>query len=328
MCFKKAGLFCLSLCLFLFMAPWTSLYAAETGYPDRAITLIVPYSAGGMIDTSARVFAELLAKRLNQPVVISNITGGGTTIGGKHLVDSKPDGYTLGFFPLGTVMPEVYSFIRKAPYVKEDLRPICRVMAATISITVRQDAPWDTFPELIAYAKKNPGVKIATQGVTSSGWLVMSTVVAKKEGVKFVNVPFRGGAKIVAALLGGYVHVGTPDYSKVQPLREAKKLKPLALLSEKRADFAPDVPTIVELGYPMPYNSFVGLFGPKELPERIVKKLEKVSREITEDPGFQQQCKKMSMQIDYQKSDAFNRALAEYRKNLQAIFREKGPEKK
>lgn len=320
--YVRSGLVCAFLCIFLFISPVSSLYAAEGNYPDRSITLVVPFSAGGMIDTSARTFAEFLERRLNQPVVISNVTGGGTTIGGKKVVDSKPDGYTLGFFPLGAVIPEVYSFIRKAPYMKGDMLPICRVMAPTISISANPEAPYNTFAELISYAKANPGMKIGTQGVTSNGWLVMSTFVSKKEGVKFINVPFRGGAKIIAALLGAHVPVGTPDYSKVKPLREAGKLKTLAVLCEKRVDFAPDVPSISELGYSMPYNSFVGLFGPKDLPEGIAKILEKVTREVTEDPKFREKCNKMSIQVDYEDGVNFERALGEYKKNLQVIFKD------
>jgi tripartite-type tricarboxylate transporter receptor subunit TctC len=319
---------CLFLVMLLITPLWTQAQAEDLDYPDRSITLVVPYSPGGMIDTSARIFAEFLEKHLKQPIVILNKTGGGTTIGGKYVASAKPDGYTLGFFPLGTVVPEAYAYFRKAPYSRDDLQPICRVMAATISISVRSDAPWNSFQELIKHAKENPGMKVGTQGVTSSGWLQMGSVIKKVAGVEFVNVPFRGGAKIIAALLGGHVPVGSPDYSKVKPLREANKLRPLAILAEKRASFAPDVPTMVELGYPLPYNSFVGLFGPRGIPEEIVRKLESLAGTIAKNPAFKERSNKMSMQVNYEDAAAFRKALIVYENNLETIFKEQGMVKK
>jgi tripartite-type tricarboxylate transporter receptor subunit TctC len=309
---------------------WTCLYAAGSDYPDRPVSLIVPYAPGGMIDTSARAFADFLQKQLKQPVVIVNKTGGGQAVGGKTVVSAKPDGYTLGFFTFSAANPEAYAALREPSYSSEDLLPICQIMVSTISIAVKGDAPYNSFKDLIKYAKENPGVKMGTQGVDSSGWLLMSSIISKAEGTKFTNVPFRGGSEIVTALLGGHVAVGSPDYVVVKPLREANRLKPLALLARKRPDFARDVPTIGELGYPFPpaLQSPVGLFGPKNLPEEIVKKLDGLAQKITEDPAFHKVCNQMNMQISYENSEAYSKIRKEHKETLLTIFKEQGVTKK
>lgn len=318
----------LSLGLFVILSSGTCLYAAETGYPDRAVTLVVPLSPGGSVDMIARIFANFAEKILKQPVVVTNKTGGGGSIGGKYVADSTPDGYTLGFFHIGAALPEAYAYFRKAPYSSSDLQPISQLYESTISIAVKEDAPWESFQDFMAYAKANPGVKVGTQGVSSTGWLIMNSVVGKADGVKFVNVPFRGGAKIIAALLGGHVPVGTPAYAGVKPLVEAKKLRTIMVVAEKRMDFAPDVPSLVELGYELPYRSFTGLFGPRGIPSEVVKKMEGLARTIAEDPVFQKKCSDVSNQVSYEDAAAFEKSLQEYNKKLQTMFEEQGLVKK
>ncbi len=326
----SSRILCLSLSLFLVMSSWTYLHAAGSDYPDRPVSLIVPYAPGGMIDTSARAFAEFLQKRLKQPVVIVNKTGGGQAVSGKYVVTAKPDGYTLGFFTFSAANPEAYAALREPSYSSDDLQPISQIMVSTISITVKSDAPYNGFKDLIKYAKENPGMKMGTQGVDSSGWLLMNSIISKAEGTKFTNVPFRGGSEIAAALLGGHVPIGSPDYVAVKPLREANKLKLLALLAKKRPDFARDVPTIAELGYPFPaaIQSPVGLFGPKNLPEEIARKLDGYAQMITEDPAFQKVCSQMNMQISYENSTSFSRIRRDHKETLLSIFKEQGMMKK
>lgn len=320
----------LSLGLLSVVFSWTPLPAAGSDYPDRAVSLIVPYAPGGLIDTSARAFADFLQKELKQPVVIVNKTGGGQAVGGKAVVTTNPDGYTLGFFTFAAANPEAYAALRKPAYSSEDLVPICQIMVSTISISVKGDAPYGSFKDLIKHAKENPGMKMGTQGVDSSGWLVMNSIIGKAEKVQFTNVPFRGGPEIIAALLGGHVALGSPDYVVVKPLREANKIKPLALLAMKSPEFARDVPTLADLGYPFSpaLESPIGLFGPKGLPDEIVKKLDGLARKITADPAFIKVCNQMNMQTTYGNSDHFGKIRKEHKETLLSIFEEQGLTKK
>jgi tripartite-type tricarboxylate transporter receptor subunit TctC len=316
--------------LSMVMVSGTHLEAAGSDYPNRPISLIVPYAPGGLIDTSARAFADVLQKQLKQPVVIVNKTGGGQAVAGKHVVTAKPDGYTLGYFTFSAANPEAYAALREPSYSSEELVPIAQVFVSTLCIAVKGDAPYKSFKDLVRYAKENPGMKVGTQGVDSSGWLLMNSIISKAEGTKFTNVPFRGGSEIVAALLGGHVPIGSPDYVVVRPLREANKLTPLALLATKRPPFAADVPTIGELGYPFPaaVQSPIGLFGPRTLPQEIVTKLDKLTQVIAEDPSFQKVCAQMNMQISYENSASYSRIRKEHKETLLSIFKEQGITKK
>ncbi|MBW2031356.1 MAG: tripartite tricarboxylate transporter substrate binding protein [Deltaproteobacteria bacterium] len=299
------------------------LPAAGSGYPNRTITLVVPLSPGGEMDTFARAFAEPFEKLLKQPVVVINKTGGGMTVAGNYIASSKPDGYTLCMLPIQASLTEVYSSFRETPYSSKDLTPISQLITTAISVTVKGDSPWNSLEDLVEYAKKNPGTKIGTQGVNSLGSLFMM-LMAKANGTTFKTVPFRGGSKIVAALLGGHVPIGTPAYSRVRRLNQAKKLKTLALMVEERVDFDPDMPTVVEYGYKLPYVSFVGLFGPKGMPPEVVKVIEESIRKISEDPSFRKKMISMGIQVDYKDSSSFQKKLMQDKKRLQALFKEKG----
>ena len=141
--------------------------------------------------------------------------------------------------------------------------------------SVKGDAPWNSFKDLIKYAKENPGMKVGIQGVYTGAWLLLARM-NKSEGTNFVSAPFGGGPEIITALLGGHIPVGTPEYSRVRPLREADKLKALTILATKRPEFAPDIPTVVDLGYRLPERAFIALSGPKGMPDEIVRRLDEV----------------------------------------------------
>jgi tripartite-type tricarboxylate transporter receptor subunit TctC len=278
---------------------------------------------GGMTDTSARLFADFLGKRLNQSVVVLNKPGGESTIGGKFVADAKPDGYTLGFLTDGAVSPEIYSSLKELPYSSNDLLPISRLMAPAVSIAVRGDAPWDSLKDLVKYTKENPGVKVGIQGVYTAGWLMLA-MVSKAEGVKFVGATFGSGPEIITAILGGHIPVGTPEYSRVRPFREANKLKALVIMTKKRPDFASDVPTPIDLGYRLPQRGYIGFFGPKGMPDEIVKKLDEVAQTIAEDPAFRKKCDEMTLQIDYENSATFKRTLPEENEAMLTLLKEIG----
>lgn len=316
-----SGLFCLFICLFLI--GWFGAVTQAAGYPDRSITLVVPYAPGGVTDLGARALAEAMEKHLKQPVVVVNKPGGGTTIGGNAVATAKPDGYTLGFLPTSASLPEVFTYFYEAPYSSKGLKPICRILAPVLAITVKEDAPWNSLKDLVEYAKKNPGMKMGTHGKSTLGYLAMTTV-GKAEKVNFVDVPFDGDSKIVPAILGGHVPVGTPAFPAIKSLLDAKRLKVLALCIERRADFAPEIPTVVELGYKLAFVSYLGVFGPKGIPDDIVKKLDEVVHKISEEQAFRSKINNMGTQLYYETTAPFEKSLSRYRENLQSFFKEEG----
>ncbi len=309
----------ISFLLIGFFAPDT--HAAS--YPDRPITMVVPYPAGGVTDLSARALSEFMEKYLKQPVVVVNKVGGRATIGGYAVVTAKADGYTLGFFPIASSMPEVFSYFYDAPYSGKDLKPISCVAGTAMSFLVKADSPWNNFKDFIEFARKNPGTKVGSPGKQTLPYLVMVDV-AKKEKFSFVDVPFAGDAATLPALLGGHIPIGAIDYSAVRSSVEAKKLRVLAVCTEKRVDFAPQAPSIVELGYKLAYVSNLGVFGPIAIPDELVKKIDEVVSKITGEQEFRDKMKSISVQTFYQDADTYHKSLMQYKDTIQAFFSKEG----
>lgn len=311
------------LCAVVVMVLSSWAYAAPAAYPGRAITMIVPYPPGGVTDLGARALAEAMEKHLGKPVTVMNRPGGSTTIGGNAVVTAKPDGYTLGFFPSSASIPEVYTYFYQAPYSGKNLRPVSKVAIPILTIAVKGDSPINSVKDLVEYARKAPSVKIAVHNKTTVGFCATKTI-AKSENVKLIDVPFDGDAKIVPAILGGHVPAGTPAYPAVQSLIDAKQIKVLAILMPKRADFAPNIPSIAESGYKLPLGTYLGVFAPKDTPEHIVKKLNDVIGKIAAEPEFRKKVHAMGIQVMFEQTSSFEKSIKEYADNLTVFFKEEG----
>lgn len=326
---KRYGMLSAVCCLFvgLFMMGFLPNILGAAGYPDKPITLVVPMAPGGTTDLGARVLAEAMEKHLKVPVVVVNKPGGAMTIGGYAVASAKPDGYTLGFLAGSGAIPEAFTYFYSAPYSSADLKPICRFQTVVLTITVKGDAPWNTLKEFIEYARKNPRMKYATHGKSTTGFVTMTTL-AKDEKLSFVDVTFESDATIIPAILGGHVSFGTPALSSIKSLREAKKLKVLAVTMDKRADIAPDIPTVAEAGYRVTYVPYNGLFAPKGTPDEVVKKISEVVRKICEDKEFRNKAKNMDLQLNYEDPASFEQAIMRVKGNLINFFKEEGMVKK
>lgn len=292
-------------------------------YPERPITMIVPYPPGGVTDLGARALADAMEKYLNKPVVVVNKPGGATTIGGNALAIAKPDGYTLGFFPSSASIPEVYTYFYKAPYSSKDLKPVSKVAIPVLTISVKGDSPINSVKDLVEFSRKNPGTKIGIHGKATIGYLALRTI-SKNENINLIEVPFDGDTQIVPAILGGHVIAGTPAYPSIHSLVEAKKIKVLVLLIDKRADFAPDIPSIVEVGYRLPAGVYLGVFVPIGTSEGIIKKLNDTISLITQQSQFREKLHTMGIQVQFEDTKSFEISINRYKENLQAFFKEEG----
>ncbi len=302
----------------------TKLRAANPEYPARSVTVMVPYPAGGVTDLAARALAESLEKHTKQPFVVVNKVGGATTVAGYAVASAKPDGYTLGFFPPAAAIPEAFTYFQEAPYSSKDVRPISSISAVVQSVVVKEDAPWNSFKELVEQAKKNPGIKVSTGGKQTVPHMFLTTL-NKIEKTGFVGVPFPGDPPNLAAVVGGHVSVGILDYSTMKSLVDAKRLKLLAVVtSEKKVDFIPTVPTAMELGYPVVFLPILGLVGPRGLPEEIVTKLDSLISRICTEQDFQTRMRNMTLNMGYQNSASYERSLGRFKENILAFFKEEG----
>ncbi len=297
--------------------------ARAAGYPEKAVTVVVPLNPGGNMDLNARALTGVMEKELKQPVVVVNKPGGAMTIGGYAVASAKPDGYTLGFFSVGASIPEVFSYFYQAPYSSNDLKPVCRVGTPVLTISVRSDAPYNSLKELVEYARKNPRMKFGDVGKSGTGYSVMATI-AKTEKLELVEVPLEGDGPTVTGILSGQIPIGLPAYSAVKALVDAGKIKVLALCVDKRAPFAPNVPAVVELGYKPPYIPYLGLFAPKGTPDAVVKRLEEVVQKASGDKDFQNKVREVDNLLSFENTASFDATLQRYKKQIHAFFKEEG----
>jgi tripartite-type tricarboxylate transporter receptor subunit TctC len=259
-------------------------------YPDKPIALVNGWQAGGMHDNLSRLLSRAAEKELGQPIINENKTGGAGVIAKSFVLKSKPDGYTLGTTITATYI--VQPQIRKTPYNPfTDITDIMTFAKYNNGLCVRTDSPWNTIEDVLAYSKKNPGkFTYAHPGVGMMPHIVLEQYTMK-EGVKWTGVPFKGGPEGVSAALGGHtdsVVMGTGD---LIPQIKAGKLKLLLIISGTRWPEVPNVPTILEKGHDLYVLSYMGIYGPKGLPEPVRQKVETVFKNATKDPAYQDMLK-------------------------------------
>ena len=250
--------------------------SAETvDFPgNKQVSLIVPYSAGGASDTVARIYASELEQSLGTSIVVSNVTGASGAIGLEQVRNSNPDGYTIAYMPVESTMLKALGFTDLST---DDFRFIGRAMTIPAAVTVRADAPWDTFEDFVNYAKEHPGeIQVGNSG-TGSIWHIAAASSEKECGVQFTHVPFDGAAPAVAALLGGNIQAVTVSPSEVKNNVDSGDFKVLCVLGESRSSVVPDVPTAQELGIDITIQGWGGFAVPKDTPQAVIDILEKAS---------------------------------------------------
>ncbi|MCW5733841.1 MAG: tripartite tricarboxylate transporter substrate binding protein [Enhydrobacter sp.] len=255
---------------------------AQTKFPDRPIRLIVPWGAGGPADAGFRIMAEAAAKKFGQPVVVENKAGASGVLGAIALQNEKPDGYVISQMHMSVLrQPLLNKSLTYNPIT--DLTYILQVTGYVMGVVVRADAPWKTLPELLAYAKANPGkLNYGTLGVGSTQQLAMERV-ALLQNLTWTHAPYRGTADTMRALLGGEIDFAS-ESSGWAPMVQTGKLRLLAVFTGKRAKRFPDAPTVQELGIDIVVDSPGGLVGPKGMDPAIVKILGDTFRAAAQDP--------------------------------------------
>ncbi|WP_206934295.1 tripartite tricarboxylate transporter substrate binding protein [Roseococcus thiosulfatophilus] len=246
------------------------LAGAQSGFPTRAVRLIVPWPPGGSSDVQLRNLAEMAQRHLGQPVVIENRAGAGGTLHAIHMArEARPDGYTVGQMHLSVVRRP---FLVRQPQwdTTTDFTHIIGLTGWLFGIAVRADSPIRTFQDLLAEARRRPGeLSYSTSGIATTNHLAMEDISAR-ERVEFTHVPFRGATEGITAVLGGQVTM-IADSSTWAPHVEAGRMRALCVWSAERASRFPDVPTLRELGYDIVVTSNYGISGPPRMDTGIVR---------------------------------------------------------
>ena len=262
---------------------------ATEPYPAKPVTLIVPYPPGAAVDTAARLIAQDLGTRLGQQIVVENVSGASGTIGAKKALRAPPDGYTL---MLGNVSDMVLApmIVKEAKYDGSDFTAIAKMLGGTAVIVAKPSFPANTTDELIAYAKANP----EKVNMGSTGSATFQTLAAltfqQRAGIKFVEVPYKGGAPMTVDLMAGQLDVGAIALPSVLQYIRQGKLKSLGVLSLQRDVNAPELPTVNESRYVKDVGAtmWAGIVGPPKLPADVVERLNKTINEMMRSAEFKQ----------------------------------------
>jgi len=295
--------------------------AVAQNFPEKAITLVVPYSAGGTTDVAMRALAEATSKQLGQRVVVDNRTGVAGTLGPASIVNTRPDGYVIAQMPI-TVF--------RVPYMQKgsfdplnDFTWIIHVSGYTFGVAVRADSPWKTWQEFIAYAKANPGkVSYSTPGHGTSLHITMEEI-AQREGIQWLQVPYKGAADALIALRGGHV-TAMADSSTWGEMVDAGQVRLLVTWGENRTRRWPNVPTLKDLGYGIVSNSPYGIAGPKGMDPKVVKILHDAIRKAMDDPAYQKVLERLDQDNVYKSSEDYAKFAKQVNDEQRAIIERMG----
>ena len=259
---------------------------AQSPYPDRPITLIVPFPPGGVADTVARPVAEALARELRQPVIVENKVGAGGALGIGAAARAPADGYTL-LLSLSSIsiLPEADAILaRKPAFALKQFTPIARFTADPTVLVVRADAPWKSLAEFVAAMKQKPGAfNYGSSGNYGTMHVPMEMLKASA-GFRMVHIPYTGAGPAVQALLGGQVDALASGPSTVLQQIKAGKLRALAHWGDKALAALPELPSLKQSGYPTQFAQWSALFAPAGTPEPVLQRLRAAARKVATDP--------------------------------------------
>jgi len=295
--------------LLLGFAMTASVFGSDT-FPDRPITLILPYSSGGT-DVQYRKLAELAGKELGQPIIVLNRPGGGGTAAVAQMARANtPDGYTIAA-ATGPLLRQPHMMRVQFDPLK-DFTWIAGLGAYTFVVTVRGDSEFKTLPALLSWAKANPGkLTYATPGFASSQYMAMANLT-RAAGVEAVHVPFKGGGEVQAAVLGGHVVVGVNTLAGVMPAGDnTPGVRALASFDPQRSPDLPDLPVVRDFGFDIIQDSPYGIVGPRGLKPEVVATLQEAFHKAVQSEENIALLKTLRQRAAYVPSDAYARWAAE-----------------
>lgn len=290
-------------------------------YPEKPITLVVPYPAGAAVDRVGRSLALELSKKLGKSVIVENVGGASGTIGAKKVQRAPADGYTL---LLGTVNDMVVApSALKAGYSAEQFTPVAKISVNSTALVAHPSLPANNVDELAALAKRSRDPLLSGAAGAAMMQTIGGTLVADAAGFKIEHVVYKGGAPLLNDLAAGQVKVGTVALTSALPLIRDGKLKALGIISQNRDTTAPQIPTVNEgtTVRGVSADLWTGLFGPGDLPAPVVARLSAAVREVLADPAYRDaEFKAGSIVAEMRDPQAFASYLRDESKRLQPLL--------
>lgn len=273
------------------------------GFPDKPVSLVIPYSPGGLTDQLGRTYADKLSDIWGQPVVVENRPGAGSSIGAGYVARSRPDGYTILLGSVGMVTNPM--LFKSMPYKSQELKPLALLAVAPNVLYVHSSVPAQNVQELVAYAKAHPGkISFASSGVGSSPHLA-AELFAAKTGIDVIQVPYKGTGAAISDFLGGQVNA---YFDTMQSMRYTKDgtIRALAVTTEERIEEAPDIPTMKESGVDgVISGSWFGIFVRAETPEDVQQKILATLKQITQNKEVSSRIVELGLIPKFEGQDKF-----------------------
>lgn len=317
----KKGNLMLALTLILALAGTFLLSSnAAAEYPEKSVTMICGFPAGGGLDVTGRTIAEAAKKHFPKPIVVVNRAGAAGSIGVAEVVASKPDGYTIGIAAVASLA--VVPHQSKLPYgPPSDYSPILNLVNIPLCLSVRSDAPWKNIQEFIAFARANPGkIRVGLAGGLGTLFHLNIEQLKALAKIDLTTVPFAGAAESVPALLGGHVEADCHTASEILPQVQAGKCRVLGVFEEKRNPLFPEAPTFKEVGYDITLAAYYLIFGPKDLPPQIFSTLHDTFKKGMEEPIFANTIKEKGYDVQYLgPQDIKARLMKDYENNRKLL---------
>ena len=305
----------------------TTVFAvpAMAAYPDKPVTVICPWTAGGGTDVLLRALSKSAEKYLGQTITVVNQTGGAGAIGHNAIRAARPDGYTVGMitFELNSLPPQGL-----VPFTWKDFDPLMRINSDPAALTVKADAPYSTVRGFMDYAKSHPGEITIGNSAPGSVWHIAAGLAAEKTGVQVKHVPFDGAQPAVTALVGGHIKAVAVSVAEVRGQVQAGNLKILGVMSADRDKIFPDVPTFKEQGVDVQFYTWRGLGLPKGVPPAIKAKIADAYKKAFDSQEFKDFAAKASLNLAYQDSAEFAKFLDQNYKDVSAVMKNLGLSKK
>lgn len=262
---------------------------AQTNYPNKPITVVVPYGAGGSADSRSRQLAQKMSVILKQPFVIDNKPGAGGNIGTEFVARATPDGYTIGmgnFAPLA-VNKTLFGSLRYDP--ETDLSPIILIEKGPLILVVNPNSQFKSIQDIITAAKVKPGTLTFSSGGIGGSHQLSAELFMQNAGIQMIHVPYKSGSAALTDLMAGNVDMMFDQMYSAVPSIRADKLRPIAITSKKRSPLFPNVPSFAELGYPkVEVLNWQGFIAPAGTPKPIIDKLNKAANEALKDPQLRE----------------------------------------
>lgn len=262
---------------------------AQTTYPTKPITVVVPYGAGGSADSRSRQLAQKMSLILKQPFVIDNKPGAGGNIGTEFIAKAAPDGYTIGmgnFAPMA-VNKTLFGNLRYDP--ETDLTPIILIEKGPLILVVNPNSPYKTIQDIVAAAKAKPGTLTFSSGGIGGSHQLSAELFMQNTGIQMIHVPYKSGSAALTDLMAGNVDMMFDQMYSAVPNIRADKLRPIAITSKKRSPLFPNVSSFAELGYPkVEVLNWQGFIAPAGTPKPIINELNKAANEALKDPQLRE----------------------------------------